>query len=71
VTETEPDAPNVPGTPLIVTLVAAGTFQLSVDESPGLIEPGDGPKEDAAAEGQTVTATSDVGAEQGPLATMR
>jgi hypothetical protein len=55
-TETLPEAPNVP-TPAIVTLVALGTLQVSVELPPKAIVPGEAEKDEPATVGQGVTLT--------------
>lgn len=51
-----PDEPKAP-TPLIVTLVAAGTFQESVELCPCVIDEGEAEKLEPETDGQAVTET--------------
>jgi hypothetical protein len=56
-TLTLPVEPNVPGTPEIVTLVAFGIFQVSVELLPWLIVDGEAVKDDPATVGHEATVT--------------
>ena len=71
-TDVEPLALKVP-TPAMVTDVALGTFQVSVELWPGAMIEGEALNDDPATVGQlvTVTVTSRVVAAQDPLACRR